>query len=175
MYNHQLNAFIQAAELGSFNKAAEALFISTPSLVQQITLLEGRCGFSLFIRSNRGVSLTLAGQSLYQDAKTIVRLSEDAIQRAKALVTTEETTVRIGTSLLFKCRMLPELWPRVSLIEPHLKIEIVSIDARENRGDVLADCGLRYDLWEGIYAATAWEGKCGFLELNRQPLCCAVS
>ena len=30
MYNHQLDAFLRAAELGSFGKAAESLYISTP-------------------------------------------------------------------------------------------------------------------------------------------------
>ncbi len=30
MYNHQLDTFIKTADLGSFGKAAEALFISSP-------------------------------------------------------------------------------------------------------------------------------------------------
>ena len=35
MYNHQLDAFLKAAELGSFGKAAQALYISTPAMIQQ--------------------------------------------------------------------------------------------------------------------------------------------
>lgn len=64
MYNHQLDAFIKVADTGSFGKAAEAMYISPPALIQQINLLEGRCGFKLFNRSNRGVTLTPAGKSL---------------------------------------------------------------------------------------------------------------
>lgn len=83
MYNHQLDAFIKAAETGSFSKAANAMFISTPAFVQQIKLLEDRCGVKLFSRSNHGVRLTPAGQSLYEDAKTIVRLSDEALEKLK--------------------------------------------------------------------------------------------
>ena len=85
MYNHQLDAFIRAADMGSFGKAAESMFISSPALIQQINLLESRCGFKLFNRTNHGVKLTPAGKSLYEDAKTIIRLSEDALKKASQL------------------------------------------------------------------------------------------
>ena len=40
MNERQLESFISAADQKSFSKAAEASFISTPALVQQINLLE---------------------------------------------------------------------------------------------------------------------------------------
>ena len=46
MYNHQLDAFVKTAELGSFNKAAEAMSISSTAIIQQVNLLEANCGFS---------------------------------------------------------------------------------------------------------------------------------
>lgn len=55
MYNHQLDTFVKVAELGSFGKAAEALYISVPAAIQQINLLEDRCGFKVFVRSHHGV------------------------------------------------------------------------------------------------------------------------
>ena len=36
MYNHQLDTFLKVAELGSFGKAAEALYISVPAAIQQV-------------------------------------------------------------------------------------------------------------------------------------------
>lgn len=116
MYNHQLDAFVRTADLGSFSRAAKALYISTPSLVQQVNLLEDRVGFRLFERSNRGVVLTAAGKSLYEDSKTIIRLSNEAVRKARSLAESSETTVRVGTSLLFKCRMLPDIWSRISAV-----------------------------------------------------------
>lgn len=40
MYNPQLETFLCVAESGSFNKAAEKLYISPPAVIKQINLLE---------------------------------------------------------------------------------------------------------------------------------------
>lgn len=174
MYNHQLDTFIKTAELGSFGKAGEALYISSTAVIQQINLLENLCGFRLFVRTNHGVKLTLAGKSLYEDAKTLIRFSEDALQKARLLAESSETTLRIGTSLLYKCRLLSDLWPKVNEIEPDLRIEIRPIKEYENRQTVFSRMGMDFDLFEGIYAS-AWEGSCRFMELSRMPMCCGVS
>ena len=174
MYNHQLDTFIKTADLGSFGKAGEALYISSTAVIQQINLLENLCGFKLFSRSNHGVKLTPAGKSLYEDAKTLIRFSDDALQKARLLAESSESTLRIGTSLLYKCRMLPDLWPKVNETEPDLKIEIRPMKEYEDRQTVFSRLGIDFDLFEGIYAS-AWKGSCRFLELSRTPLCCAVS
>ena len=175
MYNHQLDAFIKTADLGSFSKAADAMYISSPSIIQQVNLLEESCGFKLFIRSNHGVKLTPAGRSLYEDAKTIIRLSQDALNKARRLAESSETTVRIGTSLLYKCRLLPNLWTRISEKHPELKIEILPMMEYQNRGEVFSALGVHFDLFEGIYGSAGWKGMCQFLELDRTPICCAVA
>ena len=175
MYNPQLDAFIKVADSGSFSKAAEAMYISAPAIIQQINLLEASCGFKLFSRSNHGVKLTPAGRSLYEDAKTIIRLSQDALNKAQRLAESSETTVRIGTSLLYKCRLLPDLWTRVSEKHPELKIEILPMMEYQNRGEVFSALGVQFDLFEGIYGSGGWNGLCQFLELERTPICCAVS
>ncbi len=174
MYNHQLDTFIKTADLRSFGKAAEALYISSTAVIQQINLLEGICGVRLFERSNHGVKLTPAGHSLYEDAKSIIRFSEDALQKARLLAESSEHTIRIGTSLLYKCRMLSELWPAVNEIQPDLHFEIRPMKEYENRATVFSRLGIDFDLFEGIYAS-AWDGSCSFLELNRTPVVCAVS
>ena len=175
MYNHQLDAFVKVAELGSFNKAAEAMFISSTAVIQQINLLEASCGFTLFVRSHRGVKLTAAGTSFFEDAKTIIRLSEDALGKARKLADATETTVRVGTSLLFKCRMIPDIWSKVSERCPELKIELIPM--KENLGGEasIAEVGVKYDIKEGVFCTISQKGRCGFLELMRTPICCAVS
>lgn len=175
MYNPQLDAFIKVADSGSFSKAAEAMYISAPAIIQQINLLEASCGFRLFSRSNHGVKLTLAGQSLYEDAKTIIKISQDSLNKARRYAESSETTVRIGTSLLYKCRLLPDLWAQISEIYPDLRIEIQSMTEYQNRGEVFTALGTEFDLFEGIYGSAGWNGMCQFLELERTPICCAVS
>ena len=174
MYNHQLDTFIKTADLGSFNKAAEVMYISAPAIIQQINLLEANCGFKLFLRTNHGVKLTPAGRSFYNDAKTMIQFSKQALQKARSLADSSETTVRIGTSLLYKCRLLPEIWARISEQYPELKIEILPMTEYQQRGETFAVLGSKYDLFEGIYGSAGWNGLCRFLELERTPICCAV-
>jgi DNA-binding transcriptional LysR family regulator len=174
MYNHQPDTFIKTADLGSFGKAGEALYISSTAVIQQMNLLENLCGFKLFVRPDHGVKLTPAGRSLYEDAKTLIHFSEDALQKARLLAACSESTLRTRTSLLHKCRMLPDLWLKVNEIQPDLRIEIRPTKEYENRTTVFSRLGLDFDLFEGIYAS-AWKGFCQFLELKRTPLCCAVS
>lgn len=175
MYNHQLDTFIKVADLGSFGKAAEALYISAPAAIQQINLLEDKCGVKLFCRSNHGVKLTPAGRSLYEDAKTLVHLSKDALNKARLLAESSEHTVRIGTSLLYKCRLLPDIWSKISGQFPELKIEILPMAEYISRDNAFSMLGTKYDMWEGIYGTAGWKGICQFLELARTPFCCAVS
>lgn len=68
MYNPQLETFLRVADAGSFNKAAEELFITPPAVIKQITSLESSLDLKLFIRSPRGLKLTEAGKSIYRDA-----------------------------------------------------------------------------------------------------------
>lgn len=57
--------FYTVAKLGSFTRAANALMSSQPNLTRTIRNLESMLGCTLFIRSNRGVSLTPEGEKLF--------------------------------------------------------------------------------------------------------------
>lgn len=175
MYNHQLDTFIKVAECGSFSKAANALYITTTAVIQQINLLEDMCGFQLFQRSNRGVTLTPAGKSLYEDSQSLISYSESILQKARLLAKASETTVRIGTSIMFKCRLLPELCAKAGKISPDLKFEIPPWDDSSVDQQGFYEFGITHDIIEGIFCTILWEGKYQFLELMRTPICCAVA
>ena len=64
MYNPQLETFIRVADAGSFNKAAEELFISPPAVIKQINLLEAQLGLTLFVRTHRGLKLKQENHSI---------------------------------------------------------------------------------------------------------------
>ncbi len=63
-------------EAGSFSKAADKLYISPPAVIKQINSLENNLGVQLFARTHRGLVVTAAGESLYQDAKYMVNYSK---------------------------------------------------------------------------------------------------
>lgn len=75
MYNQTLNTFIEVANCGSFLKASEKLFISPTAIMKQMNLLEQHIGLSLMARTNQGIKLANAGESLYKDAKAIIQFS----------------------------------------------------------------------------------------------------
>ena len=66
--NQRLETFVKVAAAGSFNKAADDLFISVTAAIKQINSLEKDIGVKLFERTNRGLTMTAAGESFYRDA-----------------------------------------------------------------------------------------------------------
>ena len=83
MYNPQLDAFVQVADCGSFNKAAEELYLSSTAVIKQINALEKHLDLQLVFRTNHGITLTEAGKVLYKHAKGIMDYSQRAIQEAR--------------------------------------------------------------------------------------------
>ena len=106
MYNPQLQTFIRVADAGSFNKAAEESYITPTAVIKQINLLETDLDVKLFERSRRGLTLTKAGQSLYNDAKYIIRYCKDSVTRAKNAMHDVDDVIRIGTSPMTPSQIL---------------------------------------------------------------------
>jgi LysR family transcriptional regulator, nitrogen assimilation regulatory protein len=69
----QLEYFVQVAELGSFSKAALMLDIAQPALSRQVRALEIELHETLLLRNGRGVSLTDAGQRLFEHSVDILQ------------------------------------------------------------------------------------------------------
>lgn len=177
MYNHQLDTFIQVADAGSFSKAAEMLYIFSTAVMKQINLLEGSLEVQLFNRTPRGLTLTNAGKSYYQDAKYMIQYAKDAQVRARNAMQNNESIIRIGTSLMTPSQFLMELWPQIHSLRPELKFQMVNFDnTPENAREILGNLGQNIDLVAGIFDETMLTLRCcDALELMRVPICCAVS
>ena len=177
MYNHQLDTFIQVAEAGSFTKAAEAMYIAPTAVMKQINLLENTLDVSLFERSPRGLLLTNAGKSYYQDAKYMIQYAKDAQTRAKNAMQSSRDMIRLGSSLMTPCQFLLELWPKIHEACPSYKFEIVNFEnTPENAREILKNLGQNIDVVAGIFDETLLKLRgCTALELMEVPICCAVS
>ena len=68
----QLNYIITISETGSFNKAADKLYVSQPSLTSAVKELEKEIGILIFNRSGRGVTVTNDGAEFLQYANQVV-------------------------------------------------------------------------------------------------------
>ncbi len=177
MYNPQLETFLCVAEAGSFNRAAERLHISPPAVIKQINLLEESLDLQLFVRTHRGLILTEAGKSLYQDTKYIIQYCKDSVTRAKNAMQKSENVIRIGTSPMTPAQVLVDLWPKLQDYCPDTKFRLVPFDnTPENAREILANLGQNIDVVAGIFDETMLEFRqCAGLELSKEPICCAVS
>lgn len=177
MYNPQLETFITAADCGSFNRAAELLFITPTAVIKQINLLENSLGVKLFDRSHRGLTLTKAGISLYNDAKYIVQYCKDAVNRAQNAMQNDTDVIRIGASPMTPAQPIMELWPAIHEHCPEIKFQIVPFDnTPENAREILANLGQNIDIVAGVFDETMLSLRdCDGFELTRAPLCVAVS
>ena len=177
MYNPQLETFLCVAESGSFNRAAEKLYISPPAVIKQINLLEGSLGVRLFVRTHRGLQLTEAGKSLTQDAKYIIQYCKDSVTRAKNAMENSGEVIRIGTSPMTPAQVLVDLWPKLQENCPGTKFQLVPFDnTPENAREILANLGQNIDVVAGIFDETMLNlRQCAGLEISREPICCAVS
>lgn len=177
MYNPQLETFIRVADAGSFNKAAEQSFITPTAVIKQINLLEESLGIRLFERSHRGLTLTEAGKSMYQDAKYIIQYCKDSVTRAKNSMQEDVNVIRIGSSPMTPAQLLMQLWPKIQVHCPDIKFQIVPFEnTPENAREILANLGQNIDVIGGIFDETMLDlRRCEGLELSREPFCCAVS
>lgn len=177
MYNPQLETFLRVADAGSFNKAAEESFITPTAVIKQINLLEASLDVQLFERTHRGIVLTKAGKSLYQDAKYVIQYSKEAVIRAQNAMQENTDVIRIGTSPMTPVQFLMQLWPKIQENCPGMKFQIVPFEnTPENARNILGNLGQNIDVVGGIFDETMLRLRgCAGLELFYTPLCCAAS
>ncbi len=177
MNNVHLETFIRIAEAGSFNKAAEELYMTSTAVIKQINLLENEVGVQLFERTHRGLKLTKAGESLYTDAKYIVSYSEEAVRRARNAGLEKNTVIRIGTSPITPAQILTDLWPKIHEHCSDISFQLVPFEnTPENAREILKNLGQNIDVVTGLFDDTLLDVRgCSGLEIAKEPLCCAVS
>ena len=164
MYNELLKAFVCVADCGSFNKAAEKLYISPPSVMKQINALEKHLNLKLFQRTNQGIHLTSAGNVIYRHAKFLFTYSENAIREARSVEEAGETTFCIGSSLLNPCKPFMDLWYRLNQYFPGYKLHIVPFeDNHEGILSEIAALGKKFDFLIGVCDSRLWLNRCQFL------------
>jgi DNA-binding transcriptional LysR family regulator len=110
------------AELGSFSRAADQLFISQPAVSQSIRDLEQQIGMVLLDRSARPVALTAAGTVLFAYAQRIAaeeRAAERALNQLRSL---DQGSIAVGASSTIGIYLLPPLIARFHQRYPAVRL-----------------------------------------------------
>lgn len=175
MYNPQIETLIQVADAGSFSKAAEKMYITSVSIMNQINALEKRIGVKLLERTNQGVTLTEAGQSVYHDAKQMIAASNFAIQRERQIAGIDQSVIRIGTSVLRPCKPLIDLWAKIDDGTQPFKIKIIPFDDNPvGISAMLKSLGSEIDCFVGPCDSILWRKSYNIYPFNICKCCVAV-
>lgn len=177
MYNPQLETFICVVDSGSFSKAAEKMYITSPAVIKQINSLEGSLNLRLFERTHRGLFVTAAGKSLYRDAKYLIQYSKESVNRAKDAMDVQEEVIRIGVSPMTPPQVFVTLWPKIQKYCPELKLKLVPFEnTPENAKEILGNLEQNIDVIAGIFDDTMLNlRKCNGMRISEEPFCCAVA
>ncbi len=136
----QLRAFVSVVKLGTLTRAAEALYLSQPTISLQLQALERELGTILLERRRRRINLTDAGEALYELARPLVEgwetLDRDFQARVKG-TQAGRLTIAAGTSTIQY--LLPELVRRYRDMFPDVQLKLANVTGKDGMALLRAD------------------------------------
>lgn len=176
LFDEYLKTFVCAAECGSFAKAAEALFLSPNAVKKRIKTLEESLGFLLFERTIKGIKLTPAGKSFYDDSKKLVQSYNNAAEKARSVYENKSDAVRIGIMDTFSDEFMLANWfpAEDEAYRTHSSMFFFGT-SNENVGNLFGSIGKDIDICVDIYdEELAKKYGINAVRLSKTRICCAV-
>jgi len=121
MIDTRLLVFYKAAQRLSFSEAAQELLLTQPAVTFQIKKLEQTLGTRLFYRDKNRVTLTEAGELLYQHAGRILAAYEEAQRALHGLTGLVTGRLVIGASTTMGEYILPRVLGRFQARHPEVQ------------------------------------------------------
>ena len=129
-----LRYLVALAEHRHFGRAAEASFVSQPTLSTQIRKLEEELGVALFERAPRKVMLTPVGREIVERARKVLADVDQLAEIARRSQDPEAGTVRLGLFPTLGPYLLPHVLPGLRERFPRLEFLLV-----EDKTDALLE------------------------------------
>jgi DNA-binding transcriptional LysR family regulator len=120
----QLRHFVTVAQFGSFSRAAESLRLTQAALSKSIRTLELSLGVRLLDRGPTGVTLTNYGEHLLGYGKTLLALSDEAVDELEWLKGGRRGTLNVGSLAGALRRVVPSAVLRFSASRPDVRIVV---------------------------------------------------
>ena len=128
-------------------RAAEACFVSQPTISVQIRELEKHLSVSLVERVGRGIAMTSAGRELAKRARAILRDTDEMIESAHRSATTVTGPLRLAAIPTVAPYLLPRVLPRIRDRHPSAELHL-----REMQTDPLTAALAAADIDLGLLA-----------------------
>lgn len=151
MNERTIMAFLTVAKTGSFTKAAEELYCSNVTVMNQVNSLEKELGTKVFIRSNHGTELTESGSIFYEDALNMYNYYKNTINRIQNVQTVKKKEIRVGTSVLRPCSMMNLSWRQTAELNNDYRIKIVTFNDDYSTLSTLLDRESGIDCYVGPF------------------------
>ncbi|MFJ8066951.1 LysR family transcriptional regulator [Psychrobacillus sp. NPDC096426] len=119
-----LEAFMYVVQLKSIHKAADALFLSQPTVTARIKTLERELNTELFTRHGRGLLLTEHGREFIPYAEQIIQTYKEGKKIMKERDEQEE--VVIGANIITSQYFIPFSLPLWKQANPQLRFKFIS-------------------------------------------------
>jgi DNA-binding transcriptional LysR family regulator len=133
----QIKIFLSASKQLSFTRAAEEMHISAPAISMQIKEMEEDMGVTLFIRENKRIALTTAGEYFLVYARRVSSTLIEANNMMERLRGTEVKALKIGVVSTAKY-FLPQMLSEFKKDYPNLQIKI-EVRNRQQLVELLRD------------------------------------
>lgn len=114
------------AEEGNMRKAAERLFLSQPALSQRLQSIEKEWGQQLFIRSQKGLTPTPAGELVIGYAKEMLERKEEIFEVLHTLTSKVHGTLKIACASIIGQNWLPKVLKDFVTLYPQAKIQLIT-------------------------------------------------
>lgn len=114
------------AEEGNMRKAAERLFLSQPALSQRLQSIEKEWDQQLFVRSQKGLTPTPAGELVIQYAKEAVMRREEIFEQLHTLSEKVHGTLKIACASIIGQNWLPKVLKDFITLYPEAKVQLIT-------------------------------------------------
>lgn len=118
-----IEGFLEVARLGSVSRAAEALYVTQPTLTARLHALERDMGDQLFVRTRHGMRLTEAGRAFMPYAERAVRALKDGRRAIDEAATGSAGQLVIAAAPAVSTYILPLVLER--FVAGHPRVEMV--------------------------------------------------
>lgn len=120
----QVEAFVQVAQHRSFSKAADALFLTQPSVTARIQSLERDLGEALFERNGRGVRMTEMGGTFLPFARRALKALQDGRDALEGMRNLDIGTLKLGSALTVSTYVLPKILKKYCSAFPGVEVSV---------------------------------------------------
>lgn len=127
-----LRVFVEVADHGNIKDASEKLFRTPSALSMTLRQIEDRLGRPLF-ETDRKSTMTVTGRFLYDEAVTLLRDHDRAMERIEAHAKALSGRLRIASVPSVATLMLPAFLQGFLAQRPDLDIDLVDTDSTDVR------------------------------------------